>query len=539
MPDTPQNPAVYYHTRTKHYPQRFAASAGYLDWENQPNPFRFYEGVQPLSLPLNVPDPPGAYSDLYSRERNGPRDFSPENISLFLALSLGLSAWKSAGGARWALRMNPSSGNLHPTEAYLMLPKNLGRAESGLYHYSPYLHALEPRTFFPPDLSQSLAASFSSGGFLLAFTSIFWREAWKYGERAFRYCQHDMGHAMAAVSFAGNLLGWKVSCLTEVSDADLSNMLGFPKTKWIPGEEEFPEVLCSVTPVQAPPVVLKPEWIRQCSELSFQGTPNRLSADHLEWSVIGETAEATLKPRTVSESWKDFPPALETEANVSLKAAQIIRQRRSLLACDGVTSISKAVFLTMLGKTLPREGRAPFDLKLAPARVNLFLMVHRVTDLVPGLYAFIRTPEKLSTLKASCRTGFLWKPVEEGSGLYLLQEKSLSSDAASVSCVQSIAGDGAFSLGMVAEFLDPVIREPFLYRRLFWETGMIGQVLYLEAEAHGVRSTGIGCFFDDGFHDMLGLKNQAFQSLYHFTVGGPVEDVRIQSDPPYNHLSGS
>ena len=65
---------------------------------------------------------------------------------------------------------------------------------------------------------------------------------------------------------------------------------------------------------------------------------------------------------------------------------------------------------------------------------------------------------------------------------------------------------------------------------------MIGQVLYLEAEACGVRSTGIGCFFDDPVHDMLSLRDNEFQSLYHFTVGGPVDDGRLQTWPPYAHL---
>ena len=38
---------------------------------------------------------------------------------------------------------------------------------------------------------------------------------------------------------------------------------------------------------------------------------------------------------------------------------------------------------------------------------------------------------------------------------------------------------------------------------------MIGQVLYLEAEAAGIRATGIGCFFDDEMHALLGLRGQA------------------------------
>jgi len=62
---------------------------------------------------------------------------------------------------------------------------------------------------------------------------------------------------------------------------------------------------------------------------------------------------------------------------------------------------------------------------------------------------------------------------------------------------------------------------------------MIGQVLYLEAEAAGVRATGIGCFFDDAMHELLGLKDRTLQSLYHFTTGGPVEDERLTTLPPY------
>ncbi len=62
---------------------------------------------------------------------------------------------------------------------------------------------------------------------------------------------------------------------------------------------------------------------------------------------------------------------------------------------------------------------------------------------------------------------------------------------------------------------------------------MIGQALYLEAEAAGIRATGIGCFFDDEMHRLLGLEGQEWQSLYHFTAGGAVEDQRLTTLPPY------
>ena len=91
--------------------------------------------------------------------------------------------------------------------------------------------------------------------------------------------------------------------------------------------------------------------------------------------------------------------------------------------------------------------------------------------------------------------------------LYVLALGDCRQAAAHVSCFQEIAGDSAFSLGMVADFTRTLEEEgAWAYRRLFWETGLIGQVLYLEAEAAGVRSTGMGCYFDDLVHRLLDLN---------------------------------
>ncbi len=118
--------------------------------------------------------------------------------------------------------------------------------------------------------------------------------------------------------------------------------------------------------------------------------------------------------------------------------------------------------------------------------------------------------------------------------LFHLQTGDARALAGQVSCGQDIAADGAFSLGMIADFQEPLqTHGPWIYRRLFWETGMIGQVLYLEAEAAGIRSTGIGCFFDNPVHELFGFNDRKFQSLYHFTVGGPVDDTRLTTLPPY------
>jgi Nitroreductase family len=125
--------------------------------------------------------------------------------------------------------------------------------------------------------------------------------------------------------------------------------------------------------------------------------------------------------------------------------------------------------------------------------------------------------------------------VPDGFPLYLLTKADCRATARAVSCHQDIAADGFFSLGMLADFADSVQRYgAWFYRNLFWEAGLVGQVLYLEAEAAGVRSTGIGCYFDDPVHQILGLADHQFQDLYHFTVGVPVDDPRLQSWPPYS-----
>ena len=216
-----------------------------------------------------------------------------------------------------------------------------------------------------------------------------------------------------------------------------------------------------------------------------------------------------------------------------ISAAQIIRQRRSLLACDGRTSIPAERFYRMLARTLP----VPWDaIPWSPA-IHFALFVHRVEGIEPGLYAMARDPGKVETLKAAMHAHFAWEPPLGCPGelpLFLLESGDARALATQVSCRQEIAGEGAFSLGMLAEYQASLAAHgPSFYRRLFREAGAIGQVLYLEAEAAGVRSTGIGCFFDDPVHQVFGLKDLTFQSLYHFTVGGYVDDARLTTLPAY------
>ena len=110
-----------YHERTKHHFQRYARSLGYMDWATQPHPFRYYEGSLQTQLNLNRTPRPLAYDQLYEGNPLSPKPVDLDSLADFFRYSLALSAWKQSGSSRWALRVNPSSGNLHPTEAYAVV----------------------------------------------------------------------------------------------------------------------------------------------------------------------------------------------------------------------------------------------------------------------------------------------------------------------------------------------------------------------------------------------------------------------------------
>ena len=188
----------------------------------------------------------------------------------------------------------------------------------------------------------------------------------------------------------------------------------------------------------------------------------------------------------------------------------------------------------MLARVMPGRHALPAALWWSP-RIHFVLFVHRVDDVAPGVYLLARDPRALATLQAACRRDFSWERAHDDLPFVRLARGDARSLAARLSCDQEIAADGFFSLGMIAEFdasLDAYGAS--FYRNLFWESGLVGQVLYLEAEAIGARATGIGCFYDDPVHDVLGLEGHAFQSLYHFTVGVPVEDTRLTTDTGYD-----
>jgi nitroreductase len=382
---------------------------------------------------------------------------------------------------------------------------------------------------------------------------VHWREAWKYGERAFRYCQHDAGHALATLRVAAAALGWGLVLLDGMSHTVIAALFGLSRGgDYGTAEPEEAALLALVTPgfPSTSPRLLS-GLMAGSIDAQWCGAANTLSPEHsADWPVIDQIARATRRSGSapIMEDFSGFPTNEElcrtTVRQGLLTAEQAILGRRSAVAMDGVTAISQEAFFRMLARLIPtRDGQSlPWDAVPWRPRIHLGLFVHRVEGVPQGLYALARDPDKLAALKEVMRREFLWRRLPScpaGLPLYLLQEGDCRALAAMVSCGQDIAGDGAFSLGMIADYRDSLTTYgAAFYRNLFWEAGMVGQVLYLEAEEAGIRSTGIGCYFDDPVHQVFGITSGEWQSFYHFAVGGPVEDTRLTTLPAYDFQQG-
>ncbi|OMO78989.1 Nitroreductase-like protein [Corchorus olitorius] len=564
--------ALNYHNQTKHGFSNYARGPRGLDWANQPNPFRRYISaplIPLLHFPVENQKPNPHDAPLYSSLFNSlppPKPISQPTISQLFYDSLALSAWKTTGFSTWSLRVNPSSGNLHPTEAYLISPPIHSLSDSPFVaHYAPKEHSLELRATIPSWFFDNF---FPQNSFLIGISSIFWREAWKYGERAFRYCNHDVGHAIGAIAMAAATLGWDVKLLDGFGYKDLEKLMGldiFPEFK-IPSrpikgkfpdiEFEHPDCLLLIFPNGTNKFDVNykelSSAIKKFSNMEWKGKPNLLSKEHVCWDIIYRTANAVKKQLTVE--MENLPVDEYQSSGIcsensykGFTVREVVRKRRSAVDMDGVTVIERDTFYQILLHCLPSGSKngdkqrkqlaLPFRALSWDAEVHAALFVHRVKGLPMGLYFLVRNEDHLEELKRATRSEFEWEKPEECPNdlpLYRLATVDCQELSKRLSCHQDIASDGCFSLGMVAHF-EPTLRDKgaWMYPRLFWETGTLGQVLYLEAHAVGISATGIGCYFDDPVHELLGLKGSNFQSLYHFTVGGPVLDKRIMSLPAY------
>src|SRR6266568_5271148 len=311
-----------YHARTKHTLQRYAAGPETLDWDTQPNPFREFAGCARTELELDADRLATSFAEARAPGAVSPAPLTIASVSKLLELSLGLSAWKEYGPDRWALRCNPSSGNLHPTEAYI-LSRNVPGIIDGLHHYLSRDHALELRC-------QRNIRSEAPARLWIGLSSVQWREAWKYGERAFRYCQLDVGHALGALRYAAGALGWRASLVEDLESSELAELMGLDRTEDFSGVEgEDAELLIAIeTAPSTSPADPDIPRARTSDGHQWAGQANLLDPHPLyRWPVIGQVSQPTQGRDTgLPSEFPDYPPRRPTD---KVRAAEVILGRRS------------------------------------------------------------------------------------------------------------------------------------------------------------------------------------------------------------------
>jgi SagB-type dehydrogenase family enzyme len=503
-----------YHQATKHTYHSVRTNARYLDWHNQPDPFRIYEGVPSILLPPEPGFPNtgtfAAMAALAEKTKLPTEDPSERGekvrldltwLSRFLWHSMAVSAWKKVPGtgARYSLRVNPSSGNLHPTETYIAVRAFAGM-DDGLYHYRADRHAIELRSrgAWTQHLARALEIPWAAESpLIVGLTSIFWREAWKYGERAYRYCCHDLGHAIMSALLAARALGLPGGAVAHFSDVRLARAMGLAES------DEAPMAFL-VFSVQNSPIRFS-----DAVELPVSGIPNELSAEEVRYELLlGIHASTVLAgpagqlPR-VSAATPGIAGGDASLSDTSRDAplGSTVRRRRSALDFDARTAPMEREELEQLldfatrdwradwrgnfgGETMPVERGADF--------VTLYLYVHRVRDCEPGVYRWDQANRKLEHLHRG----------------------NVQRVAAFLSLEQALGGNSCFTVSMIADLGEAArVFGNRGYRYVYFEAGAIGQRLYVGAETLGWNATGIGAFYDDDVHRYLGFLEEGADSV--------------------------
>lgn len=493
-----------FHNLTKHSYNSVRTTPHYLDWDNRPLPYKIYPEAGAISLPrdLNLPNEPALEMIAAEADPASGTAIDVAALTRILFCADGLTRRKRVGGEDYHFRAAPSAGALYPVEIYVAVAEVEG-LETGLYHFSPadlrlcglrrgdWRGVIARAAGMRPSIAQARA--------VLVTSAIFWRSAWKYRARSYRYCFWDTGTMLANLFAAAAAEGVPAEAVTAFADAEIEALIG---ADW-----EKEGIVCLVplgrassafgtspemTPLELESVPLSREEvvyddlvkIHRESRLANPGEAARVAAGTLA-TVESGAAEPGLR----------FEPV---DAGSALSLGETILRRGSTRDF-GHEAIGADALATILGVTCAHP-RTDF-----PPLTETYLVVNAVDGLDAGAYHYRRGSKSFELLK---RGDF------RGEAGYICLEQPLGYDCSALLVFMADLERVLDSLGNRG------------YRDAHLEAGILGGRAYLAAYALGHGATGL-TFYDDDTTKFLSPHGAKMSPLLMVALGVPRSIARI------------
>ncbi len=471
-----------YHDATKHSYVSIRTNPHFLDWRNQPLPFKIYPTLEALPLPREVRQTGVAALSAIAESVPAQSNASPdlEAVAQLLYLSAGITRKRKYPGGEFYFRAAACTGALYEVELYLVCG-GLANLDAGVYHFAPAEFGL--RRLRAGDHRGELLEA--TGGepavthapLTIVCTCTYWRNAWKYQARTYRHFGWDNGTLLANLLAVATALGLPARVGCGFLDASVNRLLDVDPSR----EVAFSLVALGHVAALPPPAPA------EISPLHLETVP--LSEREVDYPLMREMhAASSLDSAKEVEMWRGhtpmtiFPPPagsivqLQTLSDAEMPRdpiEQVIQRRGSTRKFA-----RSAITLPQLSTMLDRATRGvPADFLEPPgAQLNhLYLIVHAVEGIPPGAYIFHRSRGVLECLK----------------------QGNFRADAGYLGLEQELPAAAAVDIFFLAD-LRPIL-ERFGnrgYRAVQLEAGILGGKLYLAAYAQRLGATGL-TFFDD------------------------------------------
>ena len=196
--------AKEFHEITKHSPISIYFNRHYMDWENKPFPFKIYLNKQKVNLPSTFPYPKEDSIVCLKKRINSnlskQKQIDLKILSQILFFSAGITRKVNFNNNIYYMRAASATGALYPIEIYL-ISQEIQNLDAGVYHFCPADFTLTQLR--KGDFRSILSTVTGNNNKLiqapitLIFTSIAWRNSWKYQTRSYRHWFWDAGVILA------------------------------------------------------------------------------------------------------------------------------------------------------------------------------------------------------------------------------------------------------------------------------------------------------------------------------------------------------